>query len=470
MLTPKLTMNDFELKPLVRKTAPKEVLILGAGIAGLVAGYELNKAGHKVTILEAKTIAGGRIKTLREPFADGLYAEAGAARIPNNHHWTLYYLKHFGLEVAPFFPEQLDFIHYCQGKAIRIKDEKKVTLGEYPLDFTPEEKAMSLREIWQKVFSPFLSEIGDASQLDWPCESLRKYDRMSVSEFLASQNISANVIKMFGFGRMDFSQEKVSVLEILRLLALGLKESQKVKIVGGADRLINAFASQLKDKIFYDAKVFRINQAPSQVNVFYEQGGLKQKISKDYLICTIPFSVLRNMEIYPSLSKAKNRAIQEMSYRSASKVFSQVRKRYWLEQGLNGFGLTDYSNELWHSTFDIPKSRGILVSYLKGLSSQKIKAMTETARINYTQRQIDSVLPGLSEYVESSFSYCWDEDEYAKGAHSFLNTGEVTELLPHSAYPEGRIHFAGEHTSAWHGWIQGGIESGYRTAREINNL
>ena len=71
----------------------KKVVILGAGMAGLVAGFELSKLGHDVTILEARTRPGGRVHTLREPFSDGLYAEAGAARIPDEHELTLKYVK-----------------------------------------------------------------------------------------------------------------------------------------------------------------------------------------------------------------------------------------------------------------------------------------------------------------------------------------------------------------------------------------
>jgi monoamine oxidase len=70
---------------LARAASPKKVLIVGAGLGGLVAGYELTQAGHDVTILEAQLRPGGRVQTIREPFSDGLYAEAGAARIPDNH-------------------------------------------------------------------------------------------------------------------------------------------------------------------------------------------------------------------------------------------------------------------------------------------------------------------------------------------------------------------------------------------------
>jgi len=87
--------------------APRKIIIIGAGIAGLSAGYELMQLGHEVTVLEARNRPGGRIHTLREPFADGLYAEAGAARIPYNHDLTLKYVKLFGLPLEPMYPAQL---------------------------------------------------------------------------------------------------------------------------------------------------------------------------------------------------------------------------------------------------------------------------------------------------------------------------------------------------------------------------
>src|SRR5207248_1181165 len=89
------------------RPAAKKILILGAGMAGLVAGYELSQAGHDVTILETRMRPGGRVHTLREPFSDGLYAEAGAARIPDNHDLTLKYVKLFDLPLEPMYPSQL---------------------------------------------------------------------------------------------------------------------------------------------------------------------------------------------------------------------------------------------------------------------------------------------------------------------------------------------------------------------------
>ena len=107
-----------------RTYAPRRVAVLGAGLAGLVAGYELTKAGHEVTLLEAQSRPGGRVLTLRT-FDDGLYADAGAARIPDDHEWVLRYVKEFGLRLAPFYPETGLYVSARRGGRRREVNWKK---------------------------------------------------------------------------------------------------------------------------------------------------------------------------------------------------------------------------------------------------------------------------------------------------------------------------------------------------------
>src|SRR3954462_3140680 len=121
---------------------PKRIVILGAGLAGLAAAEELTNAGHTVTVLEARNRPGGRVYTLREPFTDGVYAEAGAGRIPSTHALTLQYVKRFNLQLDPFWPEAGSNVFLWRGKRQLVPVGKDVNLEGLALNFTPDERSV----------------------------------------------------------------------------------------------------------------------------------------------------------------------------------------------------------------------------------------------------------------------------------------------------------------------------------------
>ena len=102
----------------VQSLTAKHIIVVGAGLAGLCAAYELNASGHDVTLLEAQTRPGGRVQTLRDPFDDGLFAEAGASRIPTSHDLTLGYARNFGLTLIPFEPADIPSVRYAYGQSL----------------------------------------------------------------------------------------------------------------------------------------------------------------------------------------------------------------------------------------------------------------------------------------------------------------------------------------------------------------
>lgn len=357
----------------------RKVLILGAGMAGLVAGFELSKLGHDVTILEARTRPGGRVHTLREPFSDGLYAEAGAARIPDNHDLTLKYIKEFSLTLEPFYPSGLNAVRFDRGR------REEVSIEGYT-------DAMTRN---------FGGELGDRPER-WH------------------------------------------------------------KIKGGTDLLPKAFAEKLAGKIQYGAAVVKIDQDASQARVVFLKDGRQQTVTADSVICTIPFSVLRNIEL-PALSARKKEVIKSINYDAVSRVYLQTRNRFWEEKGLNGFAFTSGAIEIWQPTWSQPGPRGILMTYARPGEAERITRLKESDRIGTTLKQLDGIFAGLRENFERGATKCWKDDQWSRGAWAYVG---LTDFFTASVR-EGRIHFAGEHLSPWFSWIQGALSSGLRVVKEI---
>jgi len=365
---------------IILRSPPKKVLILGAGMAGLVAAYELIQLGHDVTVLEARTRPGGRVHTLREPFADGLYAEEGAARIPDNHDLTLKYVKTFDLPLEPFYPSRLNAVRLDRGGR-----------QEVPID-------------------GFTQAMTD-----------------------------------------NFGEE------------LGGKPERWRKIKGGTDLLPKAFAKHLDGKIHYGTPVVRIEQDANAARVAFSKAGATQTLSADSVLCTIPFSVLRDIDL-PALSTRKRDAIKRTRYDAVSRVYLQTKNRFFEEKGLNGFAFTSGAIEIWQPTWSQPGPRGILMTYARPGEAERITKLKESDRIATTLKQLDEIFSGLRENFERGATKCWTDDEWSRGAWAFVGFGDFVTAVT----PDRRIHFAGEHLSPWFSWMQGALSSGLRAVKGID--
>jgi monoamine oxidase len=464
------TVFPLNLKKLELRGTPKKVIVIGAGLAGLSATYELTQAGHDVSVLEAQTRAGGRVLTLRAPFSDGLYAEAGAMFIPDSHYLTLHYVNLFNLPLNPELPSDLASIKHFRGKRIRVAKNAPV---EFPFNLTPEEKKLGSDGLSEKYEGDVFKEIGDPSSPDWSVASLKKYDEVTYPDFLRGRGASSEAIAFITAGWSELwgdGIDTVSALTLLRDFSHTIKSKNTYRIRGGNDLLPKAFAERLKDRIRYGSPVVRIEHNAQGVRVVCLQAGTHQTITGDYLICAIPFSVLRHVEISPRFSPGKQKAIEQLPYFSAARVSIQSRKKFWIEQGLNGNADTDMGTiiNIHDMTVQQPGPRGILHSYSGGVQARRITTMKENERITFVLGEMEKVFPGIRENFEGGISKCWDEDEWARGASSWYKPGQMGELWNHIPRAEGRVHFAGDHTSAWIRWMQGALHSGNRVAREVN--
>jgi monoamine oxidase len=293
---------------------------------------------------------------------------------------------------------------------------------------------------------------------------------MNRSDFWRSRGASSEAIALLSLGGIDDRVETWSTLFMLRNQVLNRERKEYYKIRGGNDLLPKAFATRLSEKVQYNTQVVRIEQTTQQVKVIFESAGRHHTLTADFLICAVPFSVQRNIEASPALSIEKQRAIEQLSYLSGSKIFLQTKKRFWLEDGLSGFATTDLPiREVWDLTHNQPGKRGILQAFPISLHSRHVTGLTENERIEFALGQVEMIYPRIREHFEGGVTKCWDDDQWARGVSSYYKPGDFTSLLPHVARPEGRIYFAGEHTSVWiDGWMQGALESGNRVAREVN--
>ena len=452
-------------RPLSRRGPPRRVVILGAGLAGLSAAWQLSEAGHDVVVLEAQRRPGGRVLTLREPFSDGLYAEAGAGRIPETHNLTLHYVRLFGLELEPFYPTSGRQVLSLRGKRFAYTKLDEIDMSAVPLELTPEERRLGFSGMDTKYVAGPLRRLGDLEAPGWPGPASAEIDRVTWGEHLRARGASPDAIAYLALGF-----EETSALDSLRDATHHHTETLS-KIRGGNDRLPLAFAAKLSRLIRYGSPVVSIRQDASGAEAVVAGAAGRETVRGDAIICTIPFTVLRSIPVEPAWPPDKRAAIDTLSSGSVTRVELQTRRRFWEDRGENGFTTIDRPMEIWNPTWDQPGQRGILQAYIYEDLARRTCARSEAEQVRWTLDTIEAAQPGLAANCEGGVSKCWDDDPWARGAYTLYRPGQLSSGLPAViARPEGRIHFAGEHASPYPGWIQGALWSGHRAAEAVAAL
>ena len=466
----------------------RSVVILGAGIAGLISAYELQRAGYRVTVLEARDRIGGRSWTIRggdriaqtgrpdqlATFAPGQYFNSGPARIPSTHRLILSYARRLGVQLEPFINANRNAGWDFGGNV-------------YPERRMVEDMRGHLAELLAKAIDrKALEGVVSKDEIDAVRQFLAPYANVGPDGVYRPTGRSGYAIDGGGYAQapvalpaLGFKELAPSQSIILPYLFEHIWDMQATMLqpVGGMDRIAHAIYDQVKPTVHLRTPVSAIRRAGNRVRI--EHGPGKQMTEADLCICTIPLPVLAR--IPSDFSPAKKAAIAAApAYLHSVKLAFQA-PRFWESDDniFGGLAWTDRLNEnVMYPSGGIGSAKGVIVgAYCAGWTHNdtpdSFAALSHEQRMRISRESIEALHPGRSHLLSKGVTVAWGLTPYSEGVGALwgdpdfggnTDRGDVyRELLK----PEGPIIFAGEHLSYQPTWQEGAATSAHEALKLV---
>ena len=473
----------IQLRPVTGR-AP-HVLILGAGISGLVAAYELKRAGYRCTLLEASHRAGGRNLTLRHGdrvdelggeqicrFDDqpNLYFNPGPARIPAEHTGVMHYCRELHVPLQFF----CNYNRNCYAQDDKAFKGKPIRLGEFHAD---------LRGFMAELMNKSLLS---SAQLDAPFDDLDK-DRLVA--FLHAFGELQPDGKYHGGTRAGLSSSKLELPkfkqphDFKQLLAseygLGAMHFAEIEDqgpammtpVGGMDRIVTHFLEHVDELVTLGAAVTGIKLTGSGVQVQYQRKQKLHTVEADYCLNCIPTHILNGIE--NNFPAEYSQALTLPARGKLLKIGLQARERFWEEENI--FGGISWTHQditqIWypeHGTF-MPK--GILLGAYSWEPEivNRIAALSPSERIELAVRQGEKVHSNYRQYIETGVSVCWHRMNHLLGCGSYWTEDTYAKGFNLLQAPAGRHYMMGDQLSTLIGWQEGAVRSAWHALKQVQN-
>jgi monoamine oxidase len=473
------------------------VIVLGAGLGGMTAAYELMLRGYDVQVLEAQNRAGGRNWSVRQgteltehgcetqvcEYDEGLYANLGPWRIPYHHESVLYYCKLFNIPMEPFINYQEASYVFVEGdhgplsgRPIRIRElhadmrgytaellAKCAQDGQLEADLDDEHVDMLLDYLIVEglLDGDDMEYIGDSARgyitppgaLDQPGEESDPFEFTDIlpyaTEIYQQQGVYLGAVAGYNYQMTMFQP------------------------VGGMDQIGKAFAHLLGDRIDLQAEVREIRQGTGGVRIVVRntETGDTREINGDYCICNIPLPVLIN--IPSDFSVDMLQAMRSINYATTGKIGIQFSRRFWEEDDriYGGETRTNISEigGIAYPNYGFFGQKGVLQAYYNfGMDAIRVSNLSLQGRTEVALHHGSKIHPQYREMFENAFSVAWHRFPYQLGGWAEYNDHTRERYYPRLIQPDGRIYLVGDHISYLSGWQAGAIESAWKQIERLH--
>lgn len=429
-----------------------DVIIIGAGLAGLHAAKLIENAGYKAILLEANDRPGGRLYTLDDM---PVPTDAGGVQVGSSYQRFHEIADRLGVE--RYIPSSSG-----RGSLYRVGG-MSLTRETWP---KAEQNKLSENEKSRTPDSLLFSYLGNLPKFqsisDWMTPDAQSID-VPLKDYLIQQGASAEALRLMDANLNGYSLESLSALHLARTLAGFRQGGGPTKFVkNGSQRMTDAMANDLRSDLVLNSNVTAIADEGDGVEIILADG---RKFGARHAICTVPFSVLRAMNVKAQIPRSLQAMIANLPYTMASFAYLQSTDPFWKQ---DGYPETIWSDDpLLGRVFTLGDDPAMLKVWLNGPSAELVDKMDDLEAGNAIIKNIEQARPSAKGKLKLLRMFSWQKEEFARGIYHHIGVGQGASLAEAVQFKGSRLHFAGEHMAQNSPGMEGALESGERAARHV---
>ena len=442
------------------------IVVVGGGLSGLSCLHALAKRGLYAELYEAQSLVGGRCLTGRDLFqgSNGLPVELGGQFIDSAHAALLNLVGELGLSLVDLMSDvPLQTTYFVEGQR-----------------YTEAQLIDCIQPVYDAVDAAWAQIENNGDTISYQDEAgAGVYDQMSLAAFLQATDPDPALYKVLQAAYLSeygLDLEDQSALNLILMMAttpgamaLYGDSDERYKIDGGNDQVCSQLAALYGDQIFHEHALTAIVQNLDGSNTLVFENGTE--VDADVAVITLPYTVLRQLDLRIEMSDVKKRCIDELGYGTSGKLLQPFSRQVWRDAGETGEIYTDLSfQSAWDATQLSNADIAVLTNHVAGAAGLNMGA-TGTVAATYLG-ELETIYPGCSAQAGADpYRVHWPSVPTAMGSYACYKVGQYTGIGGAEYEAVGNLLFAGEHTSyAWQGYLNGAVASGQRAAREVEDL